>query len=140
MSYVEKNYSVDHLISVATLTGACIYALGNDISGIIGDDETVISTCIANNSPYESVWRLPLTSQMIKACETENADLKNISDSEKAGSSMGAAFLTYFQGNAKLTHLDIAGPAFRTSTFGYMPEGGTGWGVKFLSEVLLSYK
>lgn len=138
MSYVEKNFQVNHLITVATLTGACIYALGNDISGIIGDDERLISTFIDNTSPYENVWRLPLTPKMIKAVESQTADLQNLSESEKAGSSMGAAFLSHFKGDAQFTHLDIAGPAYRTKDFGYMPVGGTGWGVKKISEVLLS--
>lgn len=138
MSYVEKNFQVNHLITMATLTGACIYALGNDISGIMGDDERLISTFIDNTSPYENVWRLPLTPKMIKAVESQTADLQNLSESEKAGSSMGAAFLSYFKGDAQFTHLDIAGPAYRTKDFGYMPVGGTGWGVKKISEVLLS--
>ncbi|MBB1554388.1 leucyl aminopeptidase family protein [Candidatus Gracilibacteria bacterium] len=138
MTYVEKNFQVNHLITMATLTGACIYALGNDISGIMGDDEKLISTFLDNTSPYETVWRLPLTPKMLKAVESETADLQNLSESEKAGSSMGAAFLTHFKGDAQLTHLDIAGPAYRTKTFGYMPVGGTGWGVKKISEVLLS--
>lgn len=138
MSYIEKNYKPEHIITIATLTGACIYALGNDIAGIMGDDESVISTLIDNTSPYETLWRLPLQNSMKKALESEVADIKNLSDTEKAGSSVGGAFLSYFQGEAKLTHLDIAGPAFRARPLGYMPVGGTGWGVKKLSEFLLS--
>jgi leucyl aminopeptidase len=140
MSYVEKNYKVDHLITMATLTGACLYALGYDIAGIMGDDEMVISTLIDNKSPYEKLWRLPLNEKMKKALKADIADLKNITRTEKAGSSIGWAFLSYFQWNAKLTHLDIAGPAYRESTFGYMPKWATGWWVKILSEFLLWLK
>lgn len=137
MSYIEMTHHVDHIITMATLTGACIHALWHDIAGIMGDDEMVISTLIANRSPYESVWRLPLNDKMKKALKADIADLKNIARSEKAGSSEGGAFLTYFQWAAKLTHLDIAGPAYRETTYGYMPKWGTGWGVKILSEFLI---
>ena len=94
----------------------------------MGDDEDIIRQLLANTSPYESVWRLPLNDKMKvmppeeKLTEAEIADLKNIARSEKAGSSEGGAFLTYFQGKAKLTHLDIAGPAYRETTYGYMPK------------------
>lgn len=80
---------------------------------------------IDNTSPYEQVWRLPLNEKLKKSLKAEIADLKNVARSEKAGSSIGGAFLSYFQGKAKLTHLDIAGPAYRETTFGYMPKGGT---------------
>ncbi len=138
MSYIEAQYSPEHMITMATLTGACVYALGHDIAGIMGDDEEVISTLLANRSPYEPVWRLPLNEKLIKSLKAEIADLKNVARSEKAGSSIGGAFLTYFQGKSKLTHLDIAGPAYRETTWGYMPKWGTGWGVKILSEFILS--
>lgn len=138
MGYVEDVYKVEHIITMATLTGACVYALWHDISGIMGDDEKVISTLIDNTSPYEKVWRLPLNEKLKKSLKAEIADLKNVARSEKAGSSIGWAFLSYFQWKAKLTHLDIAGPAYRETTYGYMPKGGTGWWVKILSEFLIS--
>lgn len=137
MSYVEKNFEINHLVTMATLTGACIYALGNDVSAIMGDDEDFISKIIKNNSPFEEVWRLPVRTSTIKSLQSEIADIKNISN-DKAGSSVGGAFLDYFKWNAKLTHLDIAGPAYRTDEFGYMPKWWTGWGVKKISETILS--
>lgn len=63
----------------------------------MGDDELVISTLIDTKSPYEELWRLPFTDKMKKSLESDFADIKNISDSEKAGSSVGGAFLSYFQ-------------------------------------------
>jgi leucyl aminopeptidase len=63
----------------------------------MGDDEEVIRQLLANTSPYESVWRLPLNEKMKKVLKSDIADLKNIARSEKAGSSEGGAFLTYFQ-------------------------------------------
>jgi leucyl aminopeptidase len=139
MSYVEDVYKPKHIITMATLTGACVYALGHDIAGIMWDDETVISSLLSTSSPYEKVWRLPLNEKLKKSLKADIADLKNVARSEKAGSSIGGAFLSYFQWKAKLTHIDIAGPAYRETTWGYMPKGGTGWGVKILSEFILSF-
>lgn len=133
MAYIDKNYQADHMITMATLTGACIYALGNDIAGIMGDDEEVIQALLNDNLPFESVWRLPLNQKIKDALKSDIADIKNLSDTEKAGSSVGGAFLSYFQGKAKLTHLDIAGPSYRTQAYGPMSVHGTGWGVKKLS-------
>lgn len=140
MSYIEAEYSPDHMITMATLTGACVYALGHDIAGIMGDDEKTIKALMNASSPYEKVWRLPLNEKLKKSLKAEIADLKNVARSEKAGSSIGGAFLTYFQGKSKLTHLDIAWPAYRETTWGYMPKWGTWWGVKILSEFILSLK
>ena len=138
MSYVEDIYSPEHIITMATLTWACVYALGHDIAGIMGDDESVITSLLESDSPYEKVWRLPLNEKLKKSLKTDIADLKNVARSEKAGSSIGWAFLTYFQWKSKLTHLDIAGPAYRETTHGYMPKWATGWWVKILSEYILS--
>lgn len=129
MSYVEKNYKPEHIITLATLTGACLYALWGDIAGILWDDEECISTIIDTTSTYEPLWRLPVTPEVTKSLESDLADIKNISD-EKAGASVGAAFLSYFQWNAKLSHIDMAGPAFRTKPWWVHPSWGTGWWVQ----------
>lgn len=136
MSYVEKNFHANHIITVATLTGSCLHALGNDIAGIMGDDEKLIEKFLQNSSEYEPVWRLPQPKSLRKSLESDVADIKNIADSVYMGSSLGAAFLSYFQGKAKLTHIDMAGPAYRTKSWGYIPAGGTGWWVKKISEII----
>lgn len=97
MAYVEKNFHVDHLITMATLTGACISALGNDIAGIMGDDESLIAQFLQENSEYEPLWRLPITADMKNAVKSDVADIQNLSEGVGAGSSMGGAFLSYFQ-------------------------------------------
>lgn len=138
MSYVEKQYGIQHMISIATLTGACIYALWYDMAGIMGDDDFVIESIAHMQIPFESVWRLPLTARMKKSLESSIADIKNLSE-EKAGSSQGWAFLSYFQWDAKLTHIDIAGPSYRMKPYGYMPQWGTGWGVALLANFFTSF-
>ncbi len=141
MSYVEKNYNPGHIITMATLTGACIYALWYDYAWVIWDDEAVISQLeLLSKDSLEKIWRLPLNDKMIKSLKAEIADIKNIAKTEKAGSSIGAAFLTYFQWNAKLTHLDIAGPAYRNDRLGYMLKWATGWGVMILSDLIRSIR
>jgi leucyl aminopeptidase len=140
MSYIAEQYKPEHIITMATLTGACLYALGNDIAGVMGDDEKVINSLLKAHSPYEKLWRLPLNEKFKKSLKAEIADLKNVASSEKAGSSIWGAFLSYFQGKSKLTHIDIAGPAYRETIWGYMPKGATGWGVKILSEFILGLK
>ncbi len=77
------------MITMATLTGACVYALGHDIAGIMGDDEKTIKALLNAESPYEKVWRLPLNEKFKKSLKAEIADLKNVARSEKAGSSIG---------------------------------------------------
>jgi leucyl aminopeptidase len=108
MGYIEDKFKPDHMITMATLTGACVYALGHDIAGVMGDDEKVIEMLLKSDSPYEKLWRLPLNEKLKKSLKADIADLKNVARSEKAGSSIGGAFLSYFQGKSKLTHLDIA--------------------------------
>ena len=66
-----------------------MYALGHDIAGIMGDDESVITSLLESDSPYEKVWRLPLNEKLKKSLKTDIADLKNVARSEKAGSSIG---------------------------------------------------
>lgn len=136
MSYVEEKYSIDHTITIATLTWASIYALWNNIAAVLGDDEKIIDLILKNTSPYEPTWRLPVEESVKESLKSEVADIKNVSD-EKAWASVGAAFLSYFQWESQLTHLDIAGPTYRTKSFGYMPSGATGWGVKKLSEIFI---
>ena len=77
------------MITMATLTGACVYALGHDIAGIMGHDEKVIEALLQSKSPYEKVWRLPLNDKLKKSLKAEIADLKNVNRTEKAGSSVG---------------------------------------------------
>ncbi len=84
MSYVEKQYHPEHIITMATLTGACLYALGHDIAGIMGDDEVVIEKLLTADSLYEKVWRLPQNEKLKKSLKAEIADIKNVARSEKA--------------------------------------------------------
>ena len=73
---------------------------------------------------------------MREAAKGDVADLNNIAKNFGAGASMGGAFLSYFTGKAKFTHLDIAGPSYRTAPYGCFPKHGTGFGVMTLIRLL----
>lgn len=138
MSYVEDIYHVDHLITIATLTGACMHALWYNYSGVMWDDEMVIWELMAlSTNSEERVWRLPFNEHIGKSLKTDLADLRNIALEELAGASLGAAFLAHFRWKAQFTHLDIAGPAHRKTPYGWFPKGATWWGVMLLAEFFM---
>lgn len=136
LGYLEVTYAPETIISVATLTGAVLHALGQNYAGIIGNNQEIIAEILANPIGEERFWQLPLDADMIEKTKGEISDVKNITSGYKAGSSMGAAFLTHFVKDSKLVHLDIAGPAYRSSAYSYFPKGGTGFGVMTLVEFL----
>lgn len=134
--YLEAIYVPSSIISVATLTGAVIHALGYNYAGVIGNDDALVNSVIDSASGEERFWRLPLDADMIEATKGDISDVRNVSDGYKAGSSMGAAFLSHFLVRTPFVHLDIAGPAYREKEYSYFPKGGTGFGVMTLAELL----
>lgn len=132
LSYLEASYTPGTIISVATLTGAAIHAIGYNYAGILGNNQEIISEILANPAGEERLWQLPLDADMIEKIKGEISDVKNMVSGYKAGSSIGAAFLTHFVKDSKLVHIDIAGPAYRTDTYSYFPKGATGFGVMTL--------
>jgi leucyl aminopeptidase len=140
-SYISKNYMPrKSLISIATLTGACMHALGYNYAGLISKDEKLAQDIqSAANRTNESIWRLPLDEYMIEGTHAKIADRKNLSPDMMAGASMGAAFISEFVFEpTKYAHLDIAGPAYRTKPQGIFPSEGTGFGTEILLEYVLS--
>jgi leucyl aminopeptidase len=114
MSYIIQNHKPEHIVTIATLTGACLYALGYDYAGVIGNDKKLISILSDPSiTPHEQYWELPLDKRMIEATKGEFADLQNSTSGYFAGASMGAAFLSHFAGKTPFTHIDIAGTAYR---------------------------
>lgn len=128
----------DHIIDVATLTGACMVALGQNTSGILGNDEELSNSIIAaSKSAGESMWPLPITEEM-KGIVTSSsiADLRQHNPKSYGGALFAAAFLREFVGDVSWAHLDIAGPAFNEgSASDYTPVGGTGTSVRTLVKV-----
>ncbi|MRJ77847.1 leucyl aminopeptidase [Aeromicrobium sp. SMF47] len=127
--------SPDHIVDVATLTGACMVALGQHTTGILGNDEEFSETVLAvSRDAGESMWRLPITEEM-KGVVTSSSigDLRQHNPKPYGGTLFAAAFLREFVGDVPWAHLDIAGPSFNEgSAFDYTPVGGTGTGVRTL--------
>jgi leucyl aminopeptidase len=136
MWYAREKYNVETMIDVATLTGSKVRALGNRYSAIFTDSEQLLTELtVAGKTVDEQVWRLPLAyKDMLK---TPIADLKNIGTSGP-GASTAAVFLQHFAGDTNWAHLDIAGNALAAKDNGVMPAGGTGYGVRLLSNWLLT--
>lgn len=124
----------DLVVDIATLTGACIVALGNDIGGLmVSDDETADILLNAAEAAGEPFWQLPITPRLKKGLESKVADLKS-SGGRMGGAMIAAAFLQNFVAeDTAWAHLDIAGPAFNSEgPWGHTPTGGTGAGVRTL--------
>ncbi len=141
LSFAEKTYHAKTAITLATLTGACMHALGYDYAAIMGDDERVIARISATEEETDDHFiRLPVSRYMREACRSERADLSNYTPLMLAGASMGGAFLSYFVDKMKLVHIDAAGPMMRDKARGAYTKGGTGFGLLSLYEMLASWK
>lgn len=125
----------DHIVDVATLTGACVVALGSHTTGVLGNDDVFADAVLsAAADAGESMWRLPIAEEM-KGIVTSStvADLRQHNPKPYGGTLFAAAFLREFVDDVSWAHLDIAGPSFNEgSAFDYTPVGGTGVGVRTL--------
>jgi leucyl aminopeptidase len=124
------------IIDLATLTGACIIALGNYITGAFGDDDQLMFDVLESaRAAGEELWRLPISEFQKDVLKSDVADMKNAG--ERAGGSINAAvFLKEFVGNTPWVHLDIAGPSQSPRERGYFGKGATGVGVRTLVELI----
>ncbi|MBI4145584.1 leucyl aminopeptidase [Candidatus Woesearchaeota archaeon] len=141
LSYAET-FKPSAIIDLATLTGACVVALGNVASGVMGTDQKLISTVLdAAGHTDDRAWQLPLYDEYSDMMKSDFADLKNISGkSGGAGAETGAAFLKAFVDKTPWCHLDIAGPAWIEKDGPLNVSGGTGAGVRLLVRLLEDWK
>jgi leucyl aminopeptidase len=120
------------IVDTATLTGACMVALGEDITGAMGNDAGLIRDVLAAGEAVgEPAWELPLWAGYKRQIESPIADVKNIGD-RWGGAITAALFLAEFVGDVPWVHLDIAGPAFRDRPGDLGPRGATGVPVRTL--------
>jgi leucyl aminopeptidase len=123
------------VVDVATLTGACVVALGEKIAGLMGNDDAWLDQVkAAADRAGERVWPLPLPADYRRGIDSPVADMKNVGPRE-GGTLTAGLFLQEFVDGVPWAHLDIAGPAFIAAEDGYMPRGGTGFGVRTLLEL-----
>jgi leucyl aminopeptidase len=127
------------LVDHATLTGACMVALGQWRAGLYATtDELRDRYLAAAQRSGEAFWPMPLDEDLKDTIKSPIADIKNTGDGY-GGSISAALFLREFVGEAPWIHLDIAGPAFLTGPHGIHPKGGTGFGVRTALEFIRGY-
>ena len=125
------------IVDLATLTGACVVALGEKVAGVMGNQpEWVEQVRAAAERAGEPVWPLPLPKDYRKLLDSEVADLRNISTGSYGGALTAGLFLERFVDDVPWAHLDIAGPARAPSDDGELTKGGTGFGVRTLLELV----
>jgi len=132
LSYVQKKYAPKRIIDIATLTGGAIIALGEEVSALMANDDTLANELIeAGEHTYERLWRLPLYEEYKDLMKSEVADIKN-SAKRKASPIQGGIFLQRFIDKGSWAHIDIAGTAFPDKRKPYQPVQATGVGVRLL--------
>ena len=126
----------DVVLDFATLTGACVVALGPHVAGVMSPDDALVSAFLSSaGRAGEDMWRLPLHKRLAEQLKSEIADFKNTG--ERWGGALTAGlFLSEFVGDVRWLHADIAGPASASKDFGHVARGGTGFAVASILDYL----
>lgn len=135
--FAEK-LGVDAIVDLATLTGACIVALGDDIAGLFSENEDLVTAIAkAAETAGEKFWRLPMEEKYFDGLKSIVADMKNTGP-RPGGSITAALFLKQFVEKTPWVHLDVAGPVWTEKEQGYTNPGGTGFGVRTLVQWVMA--
>ncbi len=138
--WYARQLGATHLVDVATLTGACVVALGKITSGLYGTpDEWVEQVRVVANRAGDRVWPMPVFDEYKDQLKSDIADLTN-TGGRPAGSITAAMFLKEFTGGLPWAHLDIAGTAWADEAKPYLPKGASGVAVRTLAELAFSFK
>jgi leucyl aminopeptidase len=137
---VDKGVST--IIDLATLTGACVVALGTEVAGVMTNDQAWCDSVIsAARKVGEPIWQLPMYPEVYdELIKSEVADIKNVGDGRWGGAITAAKFLEQFVGSTPWAHIDIAGPAFRDKAKPWCDAGASGQFVRTLVEVARQWK
>ncbi|MBI4603368.1 MAG: leucyl aminopeptidase [Planctomycetes bacterium] len=134
--HYARRFQPDYILDFATLTGACLVALGTQVSGLVSNDKGLSRLVFeAGERSGERVWELPLYEEFQEATKSQVADLKN-SAGRNGGAITAAAFLSHFVGSTPWCHLDIAGTAWAERDTGPFAAGATGVGVRLICELV----
>ncbi|MBC2715429.1 MAG: leucyl aminopeptidase [Desulfobacteraceae bacterium] len=137
MAYANKMFKPDVMIDMATLTGACVVALGEKIAGVFSTDMELAKDIVASGeATAERCWAMPMPEDYRKLLKSEFADINNMSSNRWGGAITAALFLSEFVENTRWAHIDIAGPAYSKKAGDYCGAGGTGFGVRLLIDLL----
>jgi leucyl aminopeptidase len=136
--WYARHLGATHLVDIATLTGACVVALGKHVSGLFGQPDDWVETVRgASVRAGDRLWPMPIYEETGDELKSEIADLINAAG-RPGGAITAAAFLRAFAGNGPWAHLDIAGTAWSESKRPYQPKGATGVAVRTLIELGMS--
>jgi len=137
LAYAAK-FAPKAVVDLATLTGACVVALGHVASGLLASDDALAGQLLESSARTgEKIWRLPLFDEYVEQIKSDVADVRN-TGGRPAGTITGALFLQRFAEGYPWAHLDIAGTAKVDSDRGYVLKGATGHGVRLLVDWLRS--
>jgi len=144
LSYGIKHYQPSSVMDFATLTGACIIALGTNVAGIVSNNTKLASKIkAASTKTSEEVWELPINDDYMDMVKSKVADIRNLGMGRAAGTITAAAFLANSVGNVPWVHFDIAGTAWiqpSTKSKSYNSHGATGFGVRLVVNYLMNQK
>ena len=135
-------YAINHgatcIVDAATLTGACVIALGETRAAVMGTDRQLIDDLVkAGEQCGERLWPMPLDQEYGEIIRSDIADIKNVGN-RTAGSITGGFFLKHFAGSTPWAHLDIAGTAWAENEKPYIAKGATGFGVRLMATFVLN--
>jgi leucyl aminopeptidase len=134
ITYARTKIQPDEMFDFATLTGACMVALGPYTAGVMSDHESLIRSWMSvAERTGEDMWRLPLTSRLREQLKSPIADMRNTGD-RFGGAITAGLFLKTFAKDTPWVHVDIAGPASLSTTRPSQPKGGTGFAVSTIIE------
>ena len=141
LHYTREKYKPQCMIDLATLTGACMVALGQKVTGMYGTHGELLERVRdLGERTGDRVWHMPLFPEYGEAMKGRIADMCNISGGRWGGANTAAAFLQHFADETPWVHLDIAGPSHTSKAEPYRPEGGTGVGVRILAELATAWR
>jgi leucyl aminopeptidase len=135
--WYARQLGATHLVDVATLTGACVVALGKTTSGLFGTpDAWVEQVRLASDRAGDRSWPMPVFDDYMEQLKSEIADFTN-AGGRAGGAITGALFIKEFAGDGPWVHMDIAGTAWAEEAKPYQPKGATGVAVRTLAELAL---
>jgi len=141
LAYAVANLDPDYLFDIATLTGSATLGLGRQYAALYSRDNKLAQELVANGEASgERVWQMPLVDDYADSLESDVADLNHAADkgNYSAGSVTAALYLEHFVGDSRWVHLDIAGTGRSETDSGENAKGGTGFGVRFFIDWILS--
>jgi len=131
-------FEADHVVDLATLTGACVIALGDGVSGVFGTDQKLVERLLdAGSVTGEYLWQLPLVEEYGESLKSSVADIKNISGTRFGGAITAGLFLKEFVKQESWVHVDLSS-CWSKAERDYRPQGATGEGPRWLLEWLLA--